>query len=91
MEFSVGTLVAAIIASFLSGMALSSMTMLFSFSSKLTKFDTTLEILTKQLNSHVNAPTIICGYHGKLEDDVNTLKTQAALNKTHIEQLEDNR
>lgn len=87
MEFNLGTLVTAIIASFLSGAALATISMLFSFSSKLGKFEAKLDIIGKQLDEHTKAPTIICSYHPKFEDELSALKTQTAVNQEKIEKI----
>jgi hypothetical protein len=84
MEFNLGTLVTAIIASFLSGAALATISMLFSFSNKLGKFEAKLDIITKQLEDHIRLPTIVCSYHAKMTDDLQDVKTQTALNTQEI-------
>ena len=84
MEFNLGTLVVTSIASFLVGMAASTIMMLYSFSNKLVEFRTKLDLMAAQLDKHVGAPTIICGYHQTLEKELQELKTQTAINTKDI-------
>lgn len=79
MEFNLGTLVTTAIAAFISGSGLTAIAMLFNFSNKLGKFETTLDIINRQLGEHMKSPPVVCLLHQEAEKDVNSLKTRVAV------------
>ena len=103
MEFNLGTLVATNVGSLIVGMSLTAMTLYINFSNKLGLFEgkqnafsatqeTTnkkLDELSNDLKDHIKAPTSVCPIHQEAERDINSLKTQAAINTDRIQKLEE--